>query len=130
MSSKSSESGLDELMRLSRETARMGRNLKQKEQQKTEHDQKLQGVVEGLREISFSVALEQLKLVATPETVEEILSLKNKQGTKELRRLISRLTRELEALAGKSASSNPDMVPIANSIKTLAILISLLFSLQ
>ena len=86
MNSKSPESGLDELMRLSRETARMGQDVRQKEQQEVEHYQKVQEVVQGLREISFSVALEQLKPVATAEIIEKVRSLLNKQDTKELRR--------------------------------------------
>ena len=130
MESNSSENILDELTRLSRRTSDMGKKMEQQGREKAEHDQKVQGVVKGLKEISFSIALEQLKSVATPEMVEEIRLLSDKQGTAELRRIISSLTHDLEMMANKSAASNPDMAKFENSVKTLAILIGLLFSIQ
>ncbi len=84
MGSESPESGLEELMRLSRQTAKMGREAEEKEKQKVEHNQKVHGVVTGLREISFSVALEQLKLIAAPEIIKEINSMMDKPGTEEV----------------------------------------------
>ncbi len=130
MDSNPAESGLEELMRLSRQTAKMGREAAEKEKQQAEHDQKVVGVVHGLREISFSVALEQLEQVATPEIIEEIRSLTNKPGSQDLRKLISALTRNLENSASRIAISNPEMVPIERSVKTLAIIIGLFFSLK
>lgn len=130
MNSKSPESGLDELMRLSQQTARMGQNLRQKEQQEAEHYQKVQGAVQGLREISLSVALEQLKPVATAEIIEKVRSLQNKQDTKELRQLITDLARDLDKLVAKLPSSDSNKALVESSAKTLTVLISLLFSLQ
>ena len=130
MNSKSPESGLDELMRLSQQTARMGQDLRQKEQQEAEHYQKVQGVVQGLREISFSVALEQLKPVTTAEIIEKVKSLQNKQDTKELRRLITELARDLDKLVAKLPDSDSNKALVESSVKTLTVLISLLFSLQ
>ena len=130
MASESSESGFDELMRLSRETARKGQELAQREQQQAEQRQKVRGVLQGLKEIKVSVALEQLKLVAATEFIEEISSLTEKQGTGDLRKLISDLTEDLEKQIENFAASNPDMVPLERSVKTLTILIDLFFSLQ
>jgi len=130
MNSKSPESGLDELMRLSQQTARMGQDLRQKEQQEAEHYQKVQGVVQGLRKISFSVALEQLKPVTTAEIIKKVKSLQNKQDTKELRRLITELARDLDKLVAKLPDSDSNKALVESSVKTLTVLISLLFSLQ
>ncbi|MFC1939299.1 hypothetical protein ACFLTY_05890 [Chloroflexota bacterium] len=130
MESKSPESGLDELLRLSRETARKKQELAEKEQQRTKQKQKVQGVLEGLKAIKVSIAVEQLKLVATPEIIEKISSLTHKQDTEDLRKLISGLTDDLEKRIRSVATSNPDMVPVESSIKTLAILLELYFSLR
>jgi len=130
MNSKSPESGLDELIRLSQQTARMGQDLRQKEQQEAEHYQKVQGVVQGLRKISFSVALEQLKPVTTAEIIEKVKSLQSKQDTKELRRLITELARDLDKLVAKLPDSDSNKALVESSVKTLTVLISLLFSLQ
>ncbi len=112
MKSKSPESGLDELMRLSRQTANEGKELDRKEQQRAEQRQVVQGALKGLREIGVTVTVEQLKQVATPEIIEEVGSLKYKQGTEDLRRLISRLANDLEKRIDNVSASNPDMVPI------------------
>jgi len=130
MDSESPESGLDELMRLSRQTAKMGQEVEEKEKQKAEYNQKVHGVVTGLREISFSVALEQLKLIATPEIIEEVSALTDKPGTEDLRKLISTLTHDLEIQVSRTSVSNPEMEPIERSVKTLAIIIGLFFSLK
>ncbi|MFC1943652.1 hypothetical protein ACFLWO_03635 [Chloroflexota bacterium] len=130
MESKSPESGLDELMRLSRQTANEAKELDRKEQQRAEQRQVVQGALKGLREISVTVTVEQLKQVATPEIIEEVGSLKYQQGTEDLRRLVSRLANDLERHIDKVSASTPDMVPIQRSVKTLIILLELLFSLQ
>jgi len=130
MEPKPPESGLDELIRLSQETARKKQELAEREQQRTKQRQKVQGVLEGLKTIKVSIAVEQLKLVSTPEIIEEISSLTHKQGIEDLRKLISSLTDDLEKGIRSVATSNPDMVPIERSVKTLAILLELYFSLR
>jgi len=130
MESETPESGLEELLRLSRQTSRMGKNVDKQKQQEREHQQKMQGTVQGLREISFSIALQQLKLVATQEMIEEVSALSKKPGTEELRKLVSGLTRDLEKLVDRTSGPNQDMVQIQQSVKTLAILIGLFFSIQ
>lgn len=130
MDSKPAESGLEELMRLSRQTAKWGQEAAEKEKQQAEHDQKVVGVVHGLRDISFSIALEQLEQVATSEITEKVRSLTSKQGVEDLRKIISALTRDLENTTSRIAVSDPEMVPIERSVKTLAIIIGLFFSLK
>ncbi len=130
MESKSPEGGLDELMRLSRETANEAQELTKREQLRKEQRQVKQEVIQGLKEINVSVAVEQLRLVSTSEIVERISSLTHKQDTEDLRKLISDLAHDLEKRISRISASNPDMVPIECSLKTLAILIELFFALQ
>ena len=129
MKSESPESGFNELMRLSRQTANEAQELTKKEQQRAEQRQIVQGVLQGLRDIKVSIAVEQLRLVATPEIIEETSSLTRKQGAEDLRKLISNLTGDMEKHLRSVSTSNPDMVPIEHSVKILAILIELYFSL-
>lgn len=128
--SNSAKNILDELTRLSQKTTDMGKKMEQQGREKAEHDQKVQGAVQGLKGISFSIALEQLKSVATPEIVERIRSISDTQGTAELRKVISNLTHDLETMVNKLSASDQDMVQFKNTVKTLAILIGLLFSIQ
>jgi hypothetical protein len=130
MTPKSSESGMEELRRLSRQTANLGKKMQEEEQQKAEHARNMQGVVLGLRGISYSVALSQLKAVSTPEIYEKVQAMQNQTDLKELRRMISDISRNLERLSAKAARDNRELEPVANSVKTLSILISLLFSLH
>jgi len=44
--------------------------------------------------------------------------------------MISDISRNLERLSAKAARDNRELEPVANSVKTLSILISLLFSLH
>ncbi len=130
MKSPHSESGFDELMRLSRQTAHEAKEMDQKEQQRTAKRQVVQGVLKGLREINVSVAVGQLKSVATPEIIKAVSSLAQKQGTDDLRKLISGLANDLEKRVGKVSASNPELLPLERSIKTLVILIELFFSIR
>ncbi len=76
------------------------------------------------------MALEQLKLIATPDVIKEINSLEDKQTTANLRKLILDLLAKLEKWADNTSTSNQDMDSIKRSIKTLAVLIELLFSIE
>ena len=130
MKSEPRESGFNELQRLSQQMTNEAQELAKKEQQRTEKRQQTQEVLQGFKEISISVAVEQLKLIATPEITEEIKSLKHKQDTKDLRKVVSDLAHDLEKRTGSISASNPDMMPIERSVRTLAILIELFFSLE
>ena len=104
--------------------------MREEEKQTAEYERNMQGVVAGLRGISFSVALNQLKTIAESDIYEKVIAMQNQPDSKELRRLISDIARNLERETSKAARKNPEFESIGNSSKTLAILISLLFSLQ
>ena len=126
MESKPTEDGFEELLRLSRETSKVEQNLTRKKQEVVQKTQ----VVHGLRGIKVSVALEQLKLFAAPEIIEAVNSQKNKRSTEDLRKLILDLASELETSVSGGRGSNPDAVSTERTVKTMVILIELLFSLE
>ncbi len=130
MESKSPENGFDELTRLSQQFNKLEHETTQREKQRAEQRKKVQGVLGGLRELTVSMAIEQLKPVATPEIIEQVNSLKSKQGTAELRKLISNLANDLEKRIGIVTKANPSVQPIERSIKTFIILMELFFSLE
>ena len=130
METESPENGFEELMRLSRQFTKQEQEHTQREQQRKEQEKKVQGVLGELRELNITMALEQLKLVATPEIIEQVNSLKSKPGTEELRKLISDLAYDLEKRIGVISASNPDIKPLERLIKTLTILMELFFSTQ
>ena len=130
MESKSPENGFDELMRLSQQFKKQEQVDTKREQQRAEHRKKVQDVLGGLRELKVSMAIEQLKLLSVPEIIEQLESLKSKSGTKELTNLISNLADDLEKSISVISAANPDMKPVEHSVKTLIILMELLFSLK
>ena len=130
MTSESNENGFDELVRLSQGITNESKELAKKEQQRVEQEQIVQEMQHGLRGISVSVALEQLRLVATPEIIEITSSLTEKQDTEDLRKLITDLAHSLEKQLGSISATNPDMIPFERSVRTLSILIELFFSLR
>lgn len=130
MEPESTDSGLEELLRLSKEMAKVDRERTKAEQDRAEQKQKVRELQQGLTGLKVSVALEQLKLVAAPEVIKEVTSLKHKQSTESLRKLILNLSSELENRVDNKYGSNLDMDSIKRSVKTLAILIELLFSIE
>ena len=130
MESESTESGLEELQRLSKEITKVDRERIKAEQDHAEQRQQVRELQQGLIELKASVALEQLKPIATPEIIEEISSLKHKQTTGDLRKVILDLSAELEKWVDNTSDSKQDMDSIKRSVKTLAILIELLFSIE
>jgi hypothetical protein len=130
MESESPEDGFEELMRLSQQFKKQDEEHTKREQQRAEQSKKVQDVLGGLKGLNVSMAVEQLKLVAAPEIIEQVNSLKSKTGTEELRKLISNLTDDLEKSIGVISAANPDMKSLESSMKTLTILIELFFSLQ
>jgi len=130
MESKSNESGLEELLRLSKDIAKVDRERTKAEQDHAEQRQKVRELQQGLIELKASVALEQLRPVATPDIIKEISSLKHKQTTGDLRKIILDLSAKLEKWVDNTSGSNQDMDSITRLVKTLAILIELLFSIE
>jgi hypothetical protein len=130
MESEPTESGFEELMRLSQQFKRQEQERTEREKQREEQGEKVRGVLQGLRELNLSMAIEQLNLVATPEIIEEVNAMRGKPGTEDLRKLISYLADNLENRIATISTSNPDIAPLVPSIKTLNILMNLYFSLS
>ena len=129
MEDEPTESGFDELMRLSQQLTRQQEERTTRERQRDEQAKKTQDVLLGLREIKVSMAMEQLRTIAAPEIIEEVNALRSKKGTEDLRKAISNLADDLENRLAAGSAANPDMAPLENSMKTLNILMDLYFSL-
>ena len=127
---ESDESGLDELLRLSQQFTKKEEEHTKKEQQRAEQKQKVQGVLQGLRGINFSVALQQLETVAAPDVVKAVSSLKDKKGTEDLRKLITDLADDVERHVGRLSSEEVGVEQLKQEVGTLTILLSLFFALQ
>ena len=128
--SKPNGDGLEELLRLSKEITKADQERTKAAQERAEQRQKVNELQQGLIELKASVALEQLKSIATPEVIEKVNSLKHKQKTDELRELILNLSAELEDRVDNLSGSKPDTASFTRSVKTLAILLELLFSIE
>lgn len=124
------ENGFDELMRLSRQFTRQQEEHDEKERQRKEQGEKMQGVLQGLKDLNVSMALEQLKTVAKPEIIKEVNALRTKGSTDDLRKMISDLAEDLEKSIGAISASKTDTAPLVNSARTLNILMDLYFSLH
>jgi len=124
------ESGFDELMRLSQQFTRQQEEHEEKERQREAQGKKVQGVLQGLKDLNVSMAVEQLKAVATPEIIKEVNALKSKGSTDDLRKMISALAEDLEKRLGAISNSKTDTAPLVNSMRTLNILMDLYFSLH
>ncbi|HBR16433.1 MAG TPA: hypothetical protein DD725_02310 [Deltaproteobacteria bacterium] len=122
------ESGLDELMRLSRQFTRQQEDHDKQERQRQEQGKKVRGVLQGLKDLNLSMAVQQLRTVAPPHIVKEVEALRYKDGSDDLRKLISGLADDLEKRLGKVASK-ADAAPLVNAMRTLNILMDLYFSL-
>jgi hypothetical protein len=120
------ESGLDELMRLSRQFTRQKAENEAKERQREEQGKKVRGVLQGLQELNINMALQQLKTVAAPEIIQQVTALKTRGGTEDLRKMISGLADDLE----KGLGARQDTAPLVNTMRTLNILLDLYFSLH
>jgi hypothetical protein len=118
------ESGLDELMALSRKFTKQKAENEVKERQRIEQGKKVQGVLHGLQELNINMALQQLKTIATPEVIKQVTALKTGGGTEALRKMISALADGLERDLGVKKEN----APLYNEIRTLNILLDLYFS--
>ena len=130
MKSNSSDNGFDELMRLSQRFTKQQKEHEDRERQREEQGKKVRGVLQGLRELNVSMALEQLKPIATPAIIKEVNNLKSQQGTEALRKAISDLADDLENRVVDISASHKAAAPLVNSMRTLNILMNLYFSLK
>ena len=118
------ESGIDELMRLSRQFTQQKADNEAKEKQRAEQGKKVRGVLHGLQELNINMALQQLKNVARPDIIRQVTLMKTRGGTDELRKMISALGDELE----KTLTLKKDSAALVNDMRTLNILLDLYFS--
>ena len=124
------ESGFDELMRLSQQFTRQQEENDEKERQREEQGKKVRGVLSGLKDLNISMTLDQLKTVAAPEIIKEVESLKTKESTEDLRKIISGLADEMEKRIMTLRTQDTDKTDLLNSMRTLNILMDLYFSLS
>jgi ribosomal protein L22 len=118
------ESGLDELMRLSRQFTQQKAENEAKDRQREEQGKKVRGVLQGLQELNINMAVQQLKAVAKPDIIKQVNAMRTKGGTGDLRKMISALADDLE----KRLGDKKDTAPLVNSMRTLNILLDLYFS--
>ncbi len=123
------DSGLDELLALSRRFTKQKEDNEKKERQRIEQGKKVKGVLQGLQELNLSMALTQLETVAKPELIKQIAALRTKPGTEDLRKIITRMVDDTEKQAN-DLTPQSDTAPIVNSLRTLSILLDLYFSLN
>jgi len=118
------ESGLDELMALSRKFTKQKAENEAKERQRIEQGKKVQGVLHGLQELNINMAIQQLNTVAKPEVIKQVTAFKTRGATEDLRKMISSLAEGLE----KSLGVKKENTPLYNEMRTLNILLDLYFS--
>ena len=124
------ESGLDELLRLSRQFTRQQEEHDAREKQRQAQGKKVKGVLQGLRELNVDMAVTQLKTVARPDIVKQVSALKIQESTDALRKMISALADELENRLRALTPSKTETTFLCNTMRTLNILMDLYFSLH
>lgn len=123
------ESGLDELMRLSRKFTKQQEEHDKQERQRAEQGKKVKGVLQGLKDLNLTMALNQLKTVAKPEIIRQVTALKTGGNTDSLRKVITTLIDDVEKQVGMVSGSKAEIAALVNSMRTLSILMDLYFSL-
>jgi hypothetical protein len=126
---KEEDSGLDELLALSRKFTKQKEDNEKKERQRIEQGKKVKGVLQGLQELNLNMALTQLKTVAKPDLIQKIAALRTRPGTEELRKIITKLVDDTEKQVNL-LNPKSDVSQLSNSIRTLSILLDLYFSLS
>ena len=121
------ESGIDELMRLSRQFTKQKEDNDRAERERVAQGKKVKGVLQGLKDLNVSMAVSQLSSVAAPETIRRVDALKSKDNTEDLRKLISSMADDLERQLG-SLKAGQDTAPLVNTMRTINILLDLYFS--
>ena len=124
------DSGLDELLALSRRFTKQKEDSEKQERQRIEQGKKVKGVLQGLQELNLSMALTQLKPVAKPEVIQKVTALRSKPNTEDLRKLITRMADDIERQIETLSPAKPDTTDLISSMRTLNILLDLYFSLN
>jgi len=123
------ENGMDELLKLQRQFTRQQEEHDSRRKLQEEKGKKAQGVLHGLRDLQFSMTLEQLNSVASKDIIKKVNALKNNPDTDELRKMISGLSEDIEIRLEAMANSDPAVKPLEDSMRVLSILMDLYFSL-
>ena len=124
------ESGLDELMRLSRQFNRQAEEDEARERQRQAQGKKVRGVLQGLKDLNIAMALSQLEGIADPAIIKRVGSLKGVNNPEDLRKLVSSLSDSIERKLGTAAARSPEYASLTDAMRTLNILLDLYFSLQ
>ena len=123
------DSGLDELLALSKKFTKQKEDNEKQERQRIEQGKKVKGVLQGLQDLNLQMALGQLKTVAKPELIQQVAALKTGASTENLRKIITRLVDDAERQVG-AMTPKTDTTAIVNQMRTLSILLDLYFSLH
>ncbi len=123
------ESGLDELLALSRKFNKQKEDNEKQERQRIEQGKKVKGVLQGLQDLNLSMALTQLKPIAKPDVIQRVTALRTKPNTDDLRKLITNLVDDIEKQIS-TLNAKSDTAPLVDATRTLSILLDLYFSLN
>jgi hypothetical protein len=121
------ESGIDELMRLSRQFTKQKSDNERAERERAAQGRKVKGVLQGLKDLNVSMAVSQLTSVAAPDTIRRVDALRTKENTEDLRKLISTMADDLERQLG-ALKPGAGTAPLVNTMRTINILLDLYFS--
>jgi len=124
------ESGLDELLALSRKFTKQQEDRTKQERQRVEQGKKVKGVLQGLQTLNLNMALDQLKSVAKPEIIRQVTAMKSGQSSESLRKIITNLIDDIENQLSRTSGSKTEITQLVNSTRTLSILLDLYFSLH
>ena len=123
------ESGLDELLALSRKFTKQKEDNEKQERHRIEQGKKVKGVLDGLKDLNLNMALTQLKPVAKPEIIQKVTALKTNPNPESLRKVLTQLIDDIEKQVSLLSPSKPDTAHLINSMRTMSILLDLYFSL-
>ena len=123
------ESGIEELMRLSREIGDMEKRLAQdlaQADEKIQLSEKKLALWDLINDIKLSLIEDRLKLVAPEPVLREFESLKKEGNARGLRHLIVDVVAELEKTSVNSGSDGST----ERIVKTLSLLLDYLFCIE
>jgi hypothetical protein len=130
MPQEEEEDGLNELLALSRKFSKQQEERDKQERQRQAQGKKVRGVLQGLQNLNLNMALTQLKPVAKPEIIRQVTAMKSGADTESLRKIITSLVDELENQISSLPGLKAETSQMANSARTLSILLDLYFSLR
>lgn len=125
----SEESGLEELIRLSREIGEMEKSLVRELAQAGEKihlSEKKLALWDLVKDIKESLIIEKLSRFASDDVYREFISLKKVRNIRGLKELIVRVSNDLE----EKVSSDYYRSSLERQVKTLAVLLEYLFYVE